>query len=128
MTSSKQCRLALAHSLHPTRARCISFCDTAFNIGSGIPVQLPELAGYVVRLTGTNSPVRMAARREIEVDSYLADISFAGRLLDFKPETQLTTGLEQTIISLSRDTGSARVTVDGDTAARRLSFGTCLPE
>ena len=110
------------------RAAVYPVAGKILNIGSGIPVQLLELAGHVVRLTGTNSPIRMAARREVEVDSYVADISLARRLLDFKPETQLTTGLEQTIISLSGYTGYARGTVDGDTAGRSLSFGTCLPE
>jgi UDP-glucose 4-epimerase len=110
------------------RAAMYPVAGKILNIGSGIPIQLPELAGHVVRLTGTNSPIRMAARREIEVDSYVADISLARRLLDFEPETQLTTGLEQTIMSLSQDTGYARVSVNADTTARRPSFGACLPE
>lgn len=109
------------------RAAVYPVAGKVLNIGSGTPVHLPDLAGHIVRLTGTNSPVRMAPRREIEVDSYVADISLARRLLDFKPETQLATGLEQTI-SLLRDTGYARITVDADTPTRRPSFGICLPE
>lgn len=99
------------------RATVYPVAGRVLNIGSGIPVHLTELADQIVRLTGSCSQIQMAAPRGMEVDSYLADISLAKRLLDFKPKTDLTTGLERTIASLSRDIGCERVRMAVESAA-----------
>jgi UDP-glucose 4-epimerase len=104
------------------RAAVYEVAGSVLNIGSGTPVHLAELADQIVRLTGGCSPIQMAPAREMEVDSYVADISLAKRLLEFKPETTLTAGLERTMASLSRNIEYARANIAVESVVDRARF------
>jgi UDP-glucose 4-epimerase len=101
------------------RAAIYDVAGSVLNIGSGIPVHLTDLADQIVRLTGGCSLIQMAPAREMEVDSYLADISLAKRLLKFKPETTLTTGLKRMIASLSQNIEYRRVDIAAESVVDR---------
>lgn len=59
------------------------------NIGSGQGTTLPELAGQILRLTGSSSVIQQAPARGMEVDRFVADIGRARKLLNFHPSPPL---------------------------------------
>ena len=66
MASSKPRRLALAHSFHPTRARCISFCDTTLDHNFSQGLKLQQVYGG-----GVGFVVFKEASQELEVKASL---------------------------------------------------------
>jgi len=60
------------------------------NIASGKGVTVLELAGRIVQLTGSSSPVHNAGRRQQEVGRFVADITYARKVLGMSsPEDPL---------------------------------------
>ena len=72
----------------------------AFNIGSGNPVSLLELATTLVDIAGKGSieyvPFPDDAKR-IEIGDYVADVSKIERMLDWRPQVSLREGLERSV-------------------------------
>jgi UDP-glucose 4-epimerase len=70
------------------------------NLGSGTGISMREMADLVVRLSGTGSieyvpwPVEYA---EVETGSFVADIERFTKTMNWKPETDLRTGLSNSI-------------------------------
>ena len=69
-----------------------------FNIGTGKPTTIKELAGIIARLSGKTSvkPVYKKPRKGDVKDSY-ADTNKARKSLNFKPKTELKNGLKSLI-------------------------------
>jgi UDP-glucose 4-epimerase len=59
------------------------------NIGSGVGVNIVDLANLLKRLTGSRSEIVFADRRQEEVERFTTDISLAQKLLGWKPKTSL---------------------------------------
>jgi nucleoside-diphosphate-sugar epimerase len=69
-----------------------------YNAGSGHSVNVQDIAGLVLRLTGSGKRLASRAReRPEEVFDTVADISRACRELNWTPKTPLAEGLRQTI-------------------------------
>jgi nucleoside-diphosphate-sugar epimerase len=72
----------------------------SFNVGSGRPVSLQEIARELVDIAGKGSieyvPFPDDARR-IEIGDYVADISKAERVLDWRPHVSLRDGLAKSV-------------------------------
>jgi UDP-glucose 4-epimerase len=67
-----------------------------FNIGSGEPVSINQLAERFIKLWGSNAKgVVHASEREGEVRHSYADLSKAYHLLGYVPRTDLRTGLRE---------------------------------
>ena len=64
-----------------------------FNIGSGKPTSITELAKTVLELTGQNLEIRYEQARAGDIKDSYADISKAKRLLSYEPEVTLRDGL-----------------------------------
>ena len=67
---------------------------SVFNLGSGRPVSLLELVWALERVTGITARINFTAEQPGDVKHTWADISRAGRLLDYHPVTSLEEGLE----------------------------------
>lgn len=65
-----------------------------FNIGTGNPVSINELAQTVLELFGLDLPVRHERARAGEIQHSYADASKAKKLLGFKPTVSLANGLK----------------------------------
>jgi UDP-glucose 4-epimerase len=72
---------------------------TIINIGSGTPMQVLDVARRVAALMGKEDLLRpgQIPYRENEVMEYYVDIRKAGKVLGWKPEIPLETGLKQTV-------------------------------
>jgi nucleoside-diphosphate-sugar epimerase len=68
-----------------------------FNIGSGIPTNINELASLIVGLTKTKSKIIYEKQREGDVIHSLADITKAKKIIGFKPKFDIRSGLKNTI-------------------------------
>lgn len=73
-----------------------------FNIGSSVSSSILELAGMILDLTGSNSPVRFVSYPEVygrtfEDMTRELDPSKAEKILGFRAKTSLKEGLQQTI-------------------------------
>ena len=64
-----------------------------FNVGSGKPTSVNELAKAVLELAGADLMVKYEAPRAGDIRRSYADVSKAGRLLGFKPQVGLREGL-----------------------------------
>jgi UDP-glucose 4-epimerase len=64
-----------------------------FNLGTGKPTSVNELAHVVLDLTGAGVGIRYEPARLGEIKESYADISKAKRLLGFQPKASLTEGL-----------------------------------
>jgi UDP-glucose 4-epimerase len=64
-----------------------------FNIGSGKPTSITELAKAVLELTGKDLEIRYEAPRAGDIKDSYADISKASRVLGYEPEVSLRDGL-----------------------------------
>jgi nucleoside-diphosphate-sugar epimerase len=74
--------------------------NQVFNIGSGAPVSLAEVAELIVAAAGSGSVAKIPyppEHQSIEVGDYVADISKAARVLGWRPAVDLAAGLAQTI-------------------------------
>ncbi len=65
-----------------------------FNIGSGKPTSINELAKTILDLSGSYSKVRHETNREGDIKDSYADISKAKRILGYEPKVSLKDGLQ----------------------------------
>jgi UDP-glucose 4-epimerase len=65
-----------------------------FNIGSGKPTSITELAKTVLELTGQDLEIRYELARAGDIKDSYADISKAKRLLNYEPKINLRDGLK----------------------------------
>jgi nucleoside-diphosphate-sugar epimerase len=65
-----------------------------FNIGSGHPVSINELAKTILQLSNTDLPIRHEPARPGDIKDSYADISKAKTLLGFRPRVSLREGLQ----------------------------------
>jgi UDP-glucuronate 4-epimerase len=66
-----------------------------FNLGNSHPVQLSELLNLLERVIGKKAVRQLKPLQPGDVPLTWADISKAGRLLGYRPETDLATGLQK---------------------------------
>lgn len=69
----------------------------AYNIGSGEPTSIRDLAEIIQDLTNTDSDIVHVESREGDIDHSTADISKAKEDLDYQPKISLKDGLKRTI-------------------------------
>ena len=74
-----------------------SIDDTAFNIATGRQTNVLELAELVGRVMGTKPQVEMAPARPGELFRSSLDITKAGRMLGWKPQSGFDDGLPQLV-------------------------------
>jgi UDP-glucose 4-epimerase len=74
-----------------------SIDDTAFNIATGRQTNVLELAELVAKVMGQKPTIEMAAARPGELFRSSLDISKAGRVLGWKPESGFNDGLPQLV-------------------------------
>jgi UDP-glucose 4-epimerase len=67
------------------------------NIGSGTGTDLKSLAELIAKKVSSNSKILIKDPRLGEVEHFIADISWAKELLNWKPSFSLNKGLEKTI-------------------------------
>ncbi|MFH0829534.1 MAG: SDR family NAD(P)-dependent oxidoreductase [Candidatus Aenigmatarchaeota archaeon] len=67
------------------------------NIGTGHSVTINELAKKILDLTGSRSEITHGPEREGDVRYSCADVSLARKLLGWKPEWDISRGLEATV-------------------------------
>lgn len=65
-----------------------------FNVGSGKPTSINELARTVLELAGLDLVIRYEKSRAGDIKDSYADISKAKKLLDFEPKVSLKAGLQ----------------------------------
>jgi UDP-glucose 4-epimerase len=65
-----------------------------FNVGSGKPTSINELAKTILELSGVNTTVSYGAPRLGDITNSYADISKAQKILGYQPKFSLTKGLE----------------------------------
>jgi UDP-glucose 4-epimerase len=65
-----------------------------FNVGSGKPTSINELAKTILELSGVNTTVSYHAPRLGDITNSYADISKAQKILGYQPKFSLTKGLE----------------------------------
>jgi UDP-glucose 4-epimerase len=72
----------------------------AFNLGSGRPASLKELAELLIEIAGKGSieyvPFPEDAKR-IEIGDYVADVTKVSEVMDWRPKVALREGLERSI-------------------------------
>ena len=68
-----------------------------FNVGSGKPTSINELAKTILELSGVNTTVSYHAPRLGDITNSYADISKAQKILGYQPKFSLTKGLEAMI-------------------------------
>jgi UDP-glucose 4-epimerase len=68
----------------------------AFNVGTGVATSVVELAEMLQAQAGTRLPIEFAPRRLGEQQESFLDVSKAGEVLGWKPQTQLSEGLLKT--------------------------------
>lgn len=67
--------------------------NEVFNIGSGQPTRIEELANKVLELTGSKVGISYMSPRKGDIKHSYADISKAKKLLGYKPDIKLRHGL-----------------------------------
>jgi UDP-glucose 4-epimerase len=73
-----------------------------FNIGSGVPISVLELAKTVLELTGSSLEILYDEPRLGDVKYSCADVSKAARLLGYKPKLFLKNGLRSLLGEVAR--------------------------
>jgi UDP-glucose 4-epimerase len=68
-----------------------------FNIGTGVQTTVTELHQLLAETVGTSRPPDHAEARTGEVQASALDPTLAGRVLGWKPDTDLTDGIERTV-------------------------------
>jgi UDP-glucose 4-epimerase len=71
--------------------------DKICNIGSGTGTDLKTLAERIIKKVSSNSRIVFKDPRKGEVEHYIADISYAKKLLRWEPKFSLDSGLEKVI-------------------------------
>ncbi len=69
----------------------------SFNIAYGERISILELAQNIIKLTKSESKITFKPKRKGDVRHSLADISYAGEYLDYRPKFDLERGLAETI-------------------------------
>lgn len=69
----------------------------AMNIGSGNRISVNDLAENIKKITKSSSEIKYAERQKGDARDTLADVSLAGKILKYKPETDIYTGLKKYI-------------------------------
>ncbi|HUW11792.1 MAG TPA: NAD-dependent epimerase/dehydratase family protein [Anaerolineae bacterium] len=72
------------------------FEEKVLNIGSGAGVSLRQLLEVMEQVTGRRAAVEYRDARSFDVPTNILDISLARRVLNWRPECGLTSGLERT--------------------------------
>ena len=70
--------------------------DRSFNIGTGTPTSVLELADALQRAAGSHMPIEFAPKRAGEQQRSFVSIDKAARLLGWSPTVTLADGLKQT--------------------------------
>jgi len=78
-----------------------SIANEVFNIGSGKPTTINELAQTILSLVGVDATIQYLAARSGDIRDSYADVSKAGRLLGYKSQVSLKKGLK-TLIDTER--------------------------
>ena len=71
-----------------------------FNISSGIPVSLRELAELIIKKTESNSHIKFTKSRSYDVNKFYADPTKAKKSLGFYPKVLIDEGIELAIKEL----------------------------
>ena len=74
--------------------------NETFNIGSGIPTKIKDLAELVMNIVKLNRKPVYRKPRVGDIKHSYADISKAENLIDFKPKVNLNEGLKELIESI----------------------------
>jgi UDP-glucose 4-epimerase len=68
-----------------------------FNIGSGMPTSINDLARLIIKLTNSKAKILYEKQREGDIIHSLADITKAKEILGFQPSYDIGPGLKETI-------------------------------
>lgn len=68
-----------------------------FNIGSGVPTSINDLANLIIELTNSKAKILHEKQREGDIVHSLADITRAKEILGFQPIYDIKGGLKETI-------------------------------
>ena len=71
-----------------------------FNIVTGKPTTLQELAEIVIKLNDSESNIEYKGGREYDVERFYGDYSKAEKYLGYKPEIDLEQGIKASILML----------------------------
>jgi UDP-glucuronate 4-epimerase len=82
---------ALDYDFASTEGTPIEIC----NLGNSTPVKLSELVGMLERATGKSATIQRESPQQGDVPLTWADISKAGKLLGYHPQTTLQEGLQK---------------------------------
>jgi len=69
----------------------------SFNIAFGKRISILELAEKIIEITGSKSRITFREKRKGDIRHSLADVSYAGKYLDYQPKFDLEKGLTETI-------------------------------
>ncbi|MFW9945856.1 MAG: GDP-mannose 4,6-dehydratase [Candidatus Odinarchaeota archaeon] len=73
-----------------------------FNISSGIPIKLRELAELIIKKTESNSHIKFTKSRSYDVNKFYADPTKAKKILGFFPKILIDEGIELAIRELKK--------------------------
>jgi UDP-glucose 4-epimerase len=85
------------------------FVPEPLNIGSGTGIPIVELCERIIGAAGSRSTVEVAARREVEVTRFVADIGAAKRAIGLEAPPDPLFGLEEVIAAARQPARSRRV-------------------
>jgi UDP-glucose 4-epimerase len=83
-------------------AQSQSLAGKTVNIGSGCGTTLTELAGRILDITGSSSPLHFAPARSVEVDRFVADIQLA-KGIGYRAPADPLSNLQEVIRSTASD-------------------------
>jgi UDP-glucose 4-epimerase len=81
--------------------------DTFFNIGTGVPTTIKELVGMLLELSGATIEPEYLPQEEVFVTNRVGSTELAERLLGFRAEVDLRTGLESVVDWRRADSAAA---------------------
>ena len=73
-----------------------------FNLSTGIPISLKQLADMIIKKTQSSSSVEFTKSRSYDVSKFYADPSKAIKILGFLPKITLDEGIDLSIMELKR--------------------------
>ncbi|MFA1548291.1 NAD-dependent epimerase/dehydratase family protein [Actinomadura chokoriensis] len=97
---------ALLHARHLVHRLPEGGAPEVFNIGSGVPVSLGELAGLVAAALGREPRVERLPARGFDRRDVWFDVRRAREVLGWRPRTSLPDGLRRTWLTLTEATAS----------------------
>ncbi|MFB4306671.1 NAD-dependent epimerase/dehydratase family protein [Actinomadura sp. GTD37] len=95
---------AFLHARHLVRRRPEAGTPEVFNVGSGVPVSLGELARSVAAAIGREPRVERLPARGFDRRDVWFDVRRAGEVLGWRPRTPLPDGLRRTWLTLTAAT------------------------